>query len=221
MSITLEKVKKDAEVRAYLELGNQHLGVQGYTEHGHRHAELVSRIALNIMRQLGRPQREAELAAIAGYLHDIGNVVSRHLHGQTGALIARGILNRLGMDPEEVAVVIGSIGNHDPEDISKPVSTISAAVILADKTDVHRSRVRNEDLSTFDVHDRVNYAVTRSFLRVEEGGERLTLELEIDQAISSLVEYFELFLNRMVMCRHAARFLGCSFDININGKRLF
>lgn len=220
MAVDLNKVKNDSEVKAYLEIGDEHLQAQGYTEHGLRHADLVARISLNIMRQLGKPSRDAELASIAGYLHDIGNVASRCLHGQTGAVIARDILSRLGMPPREVAAVVGAVGNHDPEDTSRAVSEISAAVILGDKTDVHRTRVRNEDLATFDLHDRVNYAVRRSFLRVDDQEKLIILELEIDPSISSLVEYFELFLNRMLMCRHAARFLGCSFDIKINGNRL-
>lgn len=220
MTVTLEMVKSDPEVKAYLETGDQHLAAQGYTEHGIRHAGLVSSIAFNIMRQLKRPARQMELASIAAYLHDIGNVVSRHMHGQIGAILARDILLRLGMTPHEVAVVAGAIGNHDPEDTSRAVSEVSAATILADKTDVHRSRVRNRDLAAFDIHDRVNYAVQKSFLRVEQAAERIALELDIDPEISSLVDYFELFLNRMVMCRHAARFLGCGFDMVINGNRI-
>ncbi len=219
MRIALHAVKKDPEVKAYLTAGDLHLAAQGYTDHGVRHADLVSNIAFNVLHQLERPAREAELASIAAYLHDIGNAVSRHGHGQVGAVLAASILRRLGMDPEEVAVVAGAIGNHDPEDISRPVSAVSAAVILADKTDVHRSRVRNRDLAAFDTHDRVNYAVTRSFLRVEKD-RRITLELEIDSEVSSLLDYLELFLNRMMMCRHSARFLGSEFDIMIDGHRL-
>lgn len=220
MVVTLDTIRKDPEIRACIEAGDRHLAAQGYTEHGFRHAELVSSIAFNTMQQLGRTLRQAQLAAIGAYLHDIGNVACRHMHGQVGAALAYGMLVRLGLPLDEVAVVVGAIGNHDPEDVSRAVSEVSAAVILADKTDVHRSRVRNRDLASFDAHDRVNYAVRRSFLRVDQTGGRITLELEIDSEISSLMDYFELFLNRMVMCRHAAGFLGASFDIMINGNRI-
>lgn len=218
--VTLEKVSEDPEVRAYIEKGNECLGAIGYTEHGQRHALLVARIAHNVLTRLGFPEREAELGAIAGYLHDIGNMVSRHGHGQTGALMAWRILERMGMPPAEIATVVSAIGSHDPEEMGDPVSNVSAAVILGDKSDVHRSRVRNPEMSTFDIHDRVNYAVEKSFLRVDEKRKTISLELTIDTKISPVMDYFEIFLVRMVMCRRAASFLGCQFELSINDVRL-
>jgi len=217
--VTLEMVKADHEVQIYLNKAHEHLGAIGYTEHGARHAELVSRISHNILTHLEYPERQAELAAIAGYLHDLGNVVSRHNHGQTGAMIALSILKRLGMPPEEIAEVLAAIGNHE-EEYGQPVNILSAALILADKSDVHRSRVRNPDLATFDIHDRVNYAAERSFLRVNGAQKTITLELKIDTSISPVMDYFEIFLTRMVMCRRAATYLGCNFELTINETRL-
>jgi metal-dependent HD superfamily phosphatase/phosphodiesterase len=213
-------VKRHPEVETYLQRGNDHLGAIGYTDHGLRHANLVASISRNILLRLEFPEREAELAAIAGYLHDIGNVVSRWGHGQTGAIIAWHILRELGMPPLEVAAVIGAVGSHDPEDTSEPVNNVAAAVVLGDKSDVHRSRVRNPDHTTFDIHDRVNYAVEHSFVRVDEKRHTITLELTIDTKLSPVMDYFEIFLTRMVMCRRAAAFLGCSFELSINDVRL-
>jgi len=159
------------------------------------------------------------VAAISGSPHDIGIVVGRHNHGQAGALLAYSILSRLGMPAEEMAPVISAIGNHE-EEYGHAVNHVAAALILADKSDVHRSRVRNRDLATFDIHDRVNYAVERSFLRVEAGERRLTMELTIDTKISSVMDYFEIFLTRLLMCRRAAAFLGCTFGMEINGAKL-
>lgn len=217
--VHLDDVKKDPEVAAYVARSNEYLGTMGYTEHGQRHLGLVAQVAYNVLTHLGYPKRTAELAAVAGYLHDIGNVISRHNHGQAGALLAYNILSRLGMPPEEIAAVISAIGNHE-EEYGHAVNHVAAALILADKSDVHRSRVRNRDLATFDIHDRVNYAVERSFLRVEAGERRLTMELTIDTRISSVMDYFEIFLTRMLMCRRAAAFLGCTFGMEINGARL-
>jgi metal-dependent HD superfamily phosphatase/phosphodiesterase len=217
--ITLEDVKRDPYVDTLIRVGNENLGVMGFTEHGYRHLNLVANIAYNVMRRLGYPQREAELAAIAGYLHDIGNVVNREGHHWTGAMLAYFILDRLGMDPEEISTIVAAIGNHD-EETGQPVSHVAAALILADKSDVHRTRVRNPEQSTFDIHDRVNYAVKRSFLRVEEDKKLITLELEIDSKISPVMDYFEIFLTRMLMCRRAANFLGCQFGLQINGNKL-
>ncbi len=219
MTVTLEQVKKDPEVQAYLTGGNDVLGVLGYTEHGHRHASLVSSIAHNILERLDFPARDAELAAIAGYLHDIGNVVCRHSHEQVGGLIAMRVLGRLGMPPSEIAMVVAAIGNHG-EDIGEPVNNLAAALLLADKSDVHRTRVRQADMATFDIHDRVNYAAEHSFVRVDEKRKAVTLELTIDTKISPVMDYFEIFLTRMVLCRRAASFLGCDFELVINGVRL-
>ncbi|RJQ06179.1 MAG: HD domain-containing protein [Bacillota bacterium] len=212
-------VKRDPEVQAYLAGGDDVLAAMGYTEHGQRHASLVSSIAKNILERLGFPSRDSELAAIAGYLHDIGNVVSRHEHEQVGGLVAMRVLGRLGMGPSEVATVVAAIGNHG-EDIGEPVNNIGAALLLADKSDVHRSRVRQADISTFDIHDRVNYAAEHSFLRVDEKRKAVALELKIDTKISPVMDYFEIFLTRMVLCRRAAAFLGCDFELVINGVKL-
>jgi metal-dependent HD superfamily phosphatase/phosphodiesterase len=218
--VTMAAVEQDAEVQVYLDRGNEQMAVLGYTEHGQRHAHLVGSIAENVLLRLGHPERRAGLAAVAGYLHDIGNVIYRHEHDWAGALVARSILVRMGMDYGDVALIMGAIGNHE-EERGEPVSDISAAVILADKSDVHRSRVQNPDVLTFDVHDRVNHAVERSFLRVDGDERTITLELDIDTGVSQVGEYFEIFMSRMQMSRRAARFLDCEFALNINGDSLF
>lgn len=217
--VTLEQVKRDPEVQAYLSGGDGVLAAMGYTEHGQRHAALVSNIARNILERLGFPSREAELAAIAGYLHDIGNVVSRQAHEQIGGLVAMRILDRLGMPPSEIAMIVAAIGNHG-EDVGEPVNNVAAALFIADKSDVHRSRVRNPELANFDIHDRVNYAAEHSFVRVDEKRKAVTLEIRIDTKISPVMDYFEIFLTRMILCRRAASFLGCDFELVINGVRL-
>ena len=217
-SIPLEVVRNDPEVQALIRHANRNLGVLGFTEHGFRHVGLVANIARNVLRLLGFDSRHQELAAIAGYLHDIGNVVSRHGHATSGALLAHTILDRLGMAPDDTVVVLGAIGSHgdDHHRLGEPVNPVSAALILADKSDVHRSRVRNTDQASFDQHDRVNYASTSSFLRVDAAAKTITLELTIDTAIAPVMQYFEIFLPRMLMCRHAAELLGCAFHITIN-----
>ncbi len=214
-----EEVKRHPAVVAYLEKANEYTGAIGYTEHGTRHANLTASIAYNILKRLGAEERQAQLAAIAGYLHDIGNLVGRKNHEYAGAVLADRILEELGMDPTERAIVMGAIGNHE-EPHGEPVSPVGAAVILSDKSDVHRTRVRNPDPTTFDIHDRVNYSVEHSFLRVDEKSRTITLELTIDTSLSQVMEYFEIFLSRMVMCRRAAEFLGCSFKLQINGVKL-
>lgn len=217
--ILVEDIKKLEMVKTFIETGNQHLGAMGFTEHSFRHAGLVANISANILERLGYPQRECELVAIAGYLHDIGNVVTRYNHGQSGAYLALQILRELGMPWEETALIMSAIGNHE-EEYGQPVNNIAAALILADKSDVHRSRVRNRDVANFDIHDRVNYAAKHSFLRVEPGNRVISLELEIDTEISGVMEYFEIFLTRMVMCRRAAAALNSSFSLVINGSKL-
>ncbi len=216
--ITLEELKHDPKVEAYIEGGNRHLGAIGYTEHGLRHVSLVSHIAANILEKLGHAGRDCELAAIAGYLHDIGNAVNRFNHAQTGALLAASILERHGVAAEEIVLVIGAIGNHDEGD-GNPVNNISAALILADKSDVHRTRVRNQELANFDIHDRVNYAVEHSFLNVYSH-ERIGLELTINTEICPVMDYFEIFLARMLLCRKAAEYLGARFELLVNGVKL-
>jgi metal-dependent HD superfamily phosphatase/phosphodiesterase len=216
-SVTLDSVKADPEVQAFIRNANRNLGVIGYTEHGFRHVGLVANIARNILKRMGYDRRQQELAAIAGYLHDIGNVVSRLDHARTGALLAHGILSRLGATPEDAAIVMGAIGSHEDEGhFGEPVHAVSSALILADKADVHRSRVRNPDPTTFDQHDRVNFAATSSRLRVDPESKSITLELEIDTAIAPVMHYFEIFLPRMLMSRRAAEALGYAFHITIN-----
>lgn len=217
--VTVAVLEADPEVQAYLTRGNEQMALLGYTEHGQRHARLAGNIAQNILLRLGRSPRTAELAEVAGYLHDIGNVIYRDEHEWAGALLARDMLLRLGMDYAELALILGAIGNHEEEG-GEPVSDISAAVILADKSDVHRSRVQNPDKLAFDQHDRVNYAVERSFLRVAEEERTITLELEIDTAVSQVGEYFEIFMSRMLLSRRAAVFLDCNFHLIVNGHSL-
>ncbi|MDP2874199.1 MAG: phosphohydrolase [bacterium] len=217
--VTLEAIKADPQVQAYLRRADETLKVLNYTEHGPRHAELVSNIAKNTMIYLGRSQRLAELSAIAGYLHDVGNLVLREYHPLASALFSAPILEKLGMDYDELALVLSAMGNHE-EDQGEPVNEVAAAVILADKTDVHRSRVRDKSEISFDIHDRVNYAVTRSFLATDAKAKTITLELETDPKISSVMEYFEIFLSRMLMVRRASLFLGCTFHLVINGNQM-
>lgn len=217
--VALEEVKNNPVIDCFIRKGNEFLGVMGFTEHSHRHLNLVSSIARNILEQLGHPPRDVELAAIAGYLHDIGNVVSRNDHGTSGAFICYPILMAMNMEPNEVAVIISSIANHE-EEYGQPVNNVSAALILADKSDVHRTRVRNQDYATFDIHDRVNFAAEFSGVRVDRERQVITLELIIDIKICPVMEYFEIFLTRMILCRRAAAFLNCSFELIINGSKL-
>lgn len=222
LPIAVDDLARDPEVAAFIDAANANLGVLGFTEHGARHANLVARIARNVLRRLDYDHHLQELAGIAGYLHDIGNVVSRYDHGTTGALLAREILTRHHVAYEDVALIMGAIGSHgdDSQRLGEAVHPVSAALILADKSDVHRSRVRNSEIATFDQHDRVNYASESSFLRVDQDQRRITLELTIDTNISQVMNYFEIFLPRMLMCRRAAEFLDCAFHININGVEL-
>ncbi len=218
-TVTLDEIKRDLQLSIYIQKADDHLGALGITEHSFRHSNLVAKIAYNILSRLGYSEREAELAAIAGYLHDIGNVVSRYGHAQTGANIALRALERMGMPYGEIADIVSAIGNHDERE-GRVVNPVSAALILADKSDVHRSRVRNRDYASFDIHDRVNYAVKRSFLRIEKDEGLITLELMIDSMMSQVMEYFEIFLVRMVMCRRAATFLDAKFSLVINDIKL-
>jgi metal-dependent HD superfamily phosphatase/phosphodiesterase len=217
--ITLEEIKENIFVKTLIRVGNENLKVMGFTEHGFRHLSLVSNIAYNVIRILGLSEREAELASIAGYMHDIGNVVNRRGQHLSGAILAYYILDDLGMHPDELFTVVSAIGNHD-EETGQPVNNVAAALILADKSDVHRTRVRNKTNIGLDIHDRVNYAVERSFLRVDPEKKHISLELDIDSQISPVMDYFEIFLSRMIMCRRAAEFLGCTFALEINGKKL-
>lgn len=217
--VTIEDVQAHEGVQTFISLADRYLGEIGYTEHGFRHAGLVSKIAYNVLHRLDFDDRSAELAAIAGYLHDLGNFVSRTMHSQTGAAITYDLLKELGMSYGEIGIVMAAIGNHE-EEFGHPVNPAGAALIVADKSDVHKSRVRVKDPAMFDIHDRVNHAVDHSFLRVDPEARTLTLELSIDTEQAGVMEYFEIFLSRMVMCRRAAEFLECTFKIDINGAKL-
>jgi len=217
---TLDAVRSDHRVRTFIRSANQQTGAIGYTEHGERHANTCADGARFILRSLGHEARRCELAAIAAYLHDIGNAVTRDKHGQTGAIIAKDLLADLGFDYEEIATVMGAIANHEEQEGGQPVSAVSAAVILADKSDVHRSRVRNPKTTSFDIHDRVNFAATSSEIKVSRKDKLITLDLHIDTEVAPLMEYFEIFLSRMIQCRRAAEVLRCSFALVINDTRL-
>ena len=218
--IKVKDIKKSKKVRTFLEQSNINLAAMGYTDHGLRHAAVVSKIAGEILRDLNFDQRKIELAEIAGYMHDIGNFIGRKLHYNTGALLALEILLEMGMSHNEASIISGAIGNHE-EDIGVAVNDIAAALILADKSDVHRSRVRNKDEKTFDIHDRVNYSALKSNVIVNNGIKRvITLDIKIDTQISKVMEYFEIFLSRMVMCRNAAAYLDAEFKLKINDNEL-
>ncbi|GHT66005.1 phosphohydrolase [Endomicrobiia bacterium] len=226
-NVTLEDVKRNPTVNAFIKSANDYLGTIGYTEHGMRHAGLVASIAENVLLYLDYPKRMQELAGIAGYMHDIGNVVSRYGHGQSAALIVMRLLKDMGTTPEETALIISAIGNHE-EEAGDPVNPVAAALILADKSDVHKTRVRNRNIlkcdiryiSKYDIHDRVNFAATRSFLRVIKDKKTISLQLNIDTQISKVMEYFEIFISRMLMCKNAATFLNCTFELIINERKL-
>ena len=217
--LTFEYVRENPRVRLYVKMADAALEQIGYTEHGERHVGLVSRIAFNVLKRMGRPERQAELAAISGILHDIGNSVNRDHHAQTGGVMAMQLLRDFGMSDEEILTVIAAIGNHHEND-GDPVNDVAAALILADKSDVHRTRVRNPDMIKFDIHDRVNYAVEKSFLNVDGEQKHITLELTIDPKISHVMEYFEIFMTRMLASRKAAKHLGATFGLQVNGNRL-
>ncbi len=219
-NLTVEDVKRDHAVQAMVKRANDHVLAMGFNEHGLRHVDLVSHIAYNILDRLQFPERDKQLAAIAGYLHDIGNVIARDRHGISGACLAYPILLRLGLPAEEIAIILGAIGNHE-EEHGEAVSPVAAALILADKSDVHRSRVRSsKEPAQFDIHDRVNYAAVKSFLAVDSDNREITLDITIDVKITPVMEYFEIFLSRMLMCRRAAEVLGCRFGLVINGNKL-
>jgi len=217
--LTIKEVKANPKVKKLIDGANEVMKAMGYTEHGPRHVGVVSSITRYILENLGAQPREIELGQIAGYLHDIGNVINRNDHPLTGANIAFTILNEMGMDTAEIAPILGAIGNHE-EINGMPISTMSAALIIADKSDVHFSRVQNPIMETFDIHDRVNYAVQKSRVLMEPGEQKIELTLEIDTSYASVMEYFEIFLSRMVMCRRAADMLGYKFTLNVNGTYL-
>lgn len=217
--ITLEDLKKDHEIGVYLKCSTDYLGALGFTEHGKRHVSIVARRARDVLKVLNYTERDCELAEIAGYMHDIANLVNRFNHGGMGAVMSYQILTRLEMEPEEIALVISAIGNHE-EERGNAVNQIASALILADKSDVHRTRVTNRDFATFDIHDRVNFAAESSTLQVDHENRTIKLVLSIDTKICPVMEYFEIFLDRMIMCRRAAAFLDCRFGLVINGNEL-
>ena len=213
--ITLESVTNNQQTQVFMKLADENLGVLGYTEHGVRHGRLTAKRAYEILIKLGYDPKTCELAGIAGYLHDIGNSINRSAHEQNSAFLSYHILKESGADYREIGLVIGAIGNHD-ENEGEPISPISAAVIIADKSDVHLSRVRNPREIDFDIHDRVNYAAKKSIVIVNRPDKTITLDLSIDTRVSNVMEYFTIFLKRMIACQKAARLLKCEFKFSIN-----
>ncbi len=217
--ITLEDVKKNQEVEELIVAGQRQLDILGYTEHAHRHIEIVSKRAGDILRTLGYDDNRVRLAEIAGYLHDIGNSVNREDHAHTGAILARSILKDMGMGIKDRTEIMMAIGNHD-EASGTAVSDISAAIILADKSDAHRSRVSKTNMSLFDKHDRVNYAVTDAKLEINKEQKKIKLDLTIDTKVCPVLDYFEIFMDRTMMSKYAAKYLGLWFELIINDTNL-
>lgn len=218
MKITFEDIRNNKDIQTYIQKADESLIALGYTEHSFPHVSRVASVSSNILKTLGFSEREAELARIAGYLHDIGNIVNRIDHAQSGAVMAFRILDKMGAEPEDIATIITAIGNHD-ESTAFPVNPISAALILGDKTDVRYTRVRNQDISCFDIHDRVNYAVKESTIEIEKNS-HICLKLTIDTSMCAVMDYFEIFIGRMILCRKAAEKLGVAFRLEINDQRL-
>lgn len=217
--MTYEQIRRDEAVKVYISQADASMEALGFTEHSFAHVTKVAEIAGNILETLGYPARTVELAKIAGYLHDIGNVVNRVDHSQSGAVMAFRILDRMEFPPEEIAGIVTAIGNHD-EGTGVPVNAVAAALIIADKSDVRRSRVRSKETISLDIHDRVNYSVTDSKLEIDPEKSTILLKLAVDTQVSSVMEYFEIFMKRMLMCRKAAEKLGMNFCLMINGQQL-
>lgn len=217
--LTYEEVTRSETIRTYISRADESLGALGFTVHSFSHVVPVAETAGYILETLGYDDRTVELTKIAGYLHDIGNLVNRKDHSQSGAVMAWSILNDMGCDPGEIATIVTAIGNHD-EGTGVPVNAVSAALILADKADVRRSRVRNTDISTFDIHDRVNYSVKKSTLRINDEKTVVMLKLTVDTQFGSVMDYFEIFMGRMILCRKAAEKLGLQFKLTINDQQL-
>ena len=217
--LTYNEITRSEAIKTYIIRADESLSALGYTEHSFSHVMHVAQTAGYILEVMGHDGRTVELAKIAGYLHDIGNLVNRKDHSQSGAVMAWSILNDMGCDPAEMATIVTAIGNHD-EGTGVPVNAVAAAMILADKADVRRSRVRNQDESTFDIHDRVNYSVINSSLKINEERTNVLLELTVDTRYGSVMDYFEIFLQRMLLCRKAAEKLGLQFKLTINGQQL-
>ena len=217
--LTFEQVQNNPAIRTYIQRADESLTALGFTEHSFAHVGMVARNAAYILETLGYPRRTVEVAKIAAFLHDIGNLVNRVDHSQSGAVMAFRILDNLDCDPEEIATIVTAIGNHD-EGTGLPVNAVAAALILADKSDVRRSRVRNQDPTTFDIHDRVNYSVKRSQLKINEEHTLIKLKLFVDTKYGSVMDYFEIFMQRMILCRKAAEKLGLQFKLMINEQQL-
>lgn len=217
--ITLEDVEKNEEVKAFIEGAQKQIKALGYTEHSYRHIGIVSKRTGEILQKLGYDEKTIELGKIAGYLHDIGNVVNRTDHAHSGAILSYGILKDMGMPLEDITEIVSAIGNHD-EATGTAVSAISAALILADKSDAHRDRVVNTNMSTFDIHDRVNYAVTESELEINADEKKIILKMNIDTQICPVLDYFEIFMDRTMMSKYAAKYLNVRFELVINGTKL-
>ena len=217
--LTYKEITKNEAIKTYIVRADESLAALGFTEHSFAHVIHVAKTAGYILETMGYDERTVELAKIAGYLHDIGNLVNRKDHSQSGAVMAWSILNDMNCDPGEMATIVTAIGNHD-EGTGVPVNAVAAAMILADKADVRRSRVRNRDFATFDIHDRVNYSVQKSSLKINEDKTYVTLELTVDTQFGSVMEYFEIFLQRMILCRKAAEKLGLQFKLIINDQQL-
>ena len=219
MRITMDDLQKNETISTYIKKADESLISMGYTEHSFAHVGKVAHDAKMILETLGYPERDAELAEMAGYLHDIGNVINRIDHAQSGAVMAFRILDKMGADAEDIATIVTAIGNHD-EKTAFPVNPVAAALILADKCDVRDTRVRNKDHITFDIHDRVNYSVKESKLLVRPENQEIELKLGIDTTICAVMDYFEIFLTRMILCKKAAEKLGMKFVLTINGQKL-
>lgn len=217
--VTFEQIRSSAEIQTYITQADASLLALGFTEHSFAHVTRCAETASGLLRDLGYGKREVELSKIAGFMHDIGNVVNRHDHAISGATMAFRILDKMGMEPADVATVITAIGHHD-DTTAFPVNAVAAALILADKTDVRRSRVRNADITSFDIHDRVNYAVERSDVELNQEAKTITLTLSINTSVCAVMDYFEIFLDRMLLCRKAAEFFGLTFKLEINGLAL-
>lgn len=217
--MTYEEIVKNEEVRALIAKGNENLGTLGFTDHSTIHTGIVAKNAGKILETFGYSQREIELAKIAGFMHDMGNAINRKNHAEYGALLANDILRNTDMPLEDRIIVMSAIGNHD-ESTGKAVDAVSAALIIADKTDVRRERVRPKEPATFDIHDRVNYAVTGQNLRIDAEDKIISLNLQIDEKICTMYEYFDIFLGRMLMSRSAAEVLGATFKIKVNGIKI-
>lgn len=217
--MTYEEIRNVDEIKVYIRQADEALNALGYTEHSFAHMTCVAERAGYILETLGFPERTVELVKIAGYLHDIGNLINRVDHSQSGAIMAYRILDHMQFPPEEIGQIVSAIGNHD-EGFGVPVSALAAALILADKSDVRRNRVRNQDVATFDIHDRVNYSVTKSELKINEAHTIIKLKLHVDTRYSSVMDYFEIFLQRMILCRKAADKLGLEFKLIINEQQL-